>query len=232
MRTVGFMIVFFFTLGPKESYGQYLKNKFDVSATVGRGLALGSTKIRDGEFKAPSLFNNFRDINRISIRITSSLKDEIRIGVSWQSYTMSGWRLSSGESIYSNSKVSINSIGPLVRYTFPIQLNNNDINFRVYGIINPAIDFNSTTIGTGSITNTSNPLLSPNEIKSNGSSLSATLIVGSAIRLNQKIEIMMESGFYHSFYSAPVSLDETVTLFHLNIGVNFKLIKNKRYYLP
>ena len=42
----------------------------------------------------------------------------------------------------------------------------------------------------------------------------------------------MESGFYHSFYSAPVSLDETVTLFHLNIGVNFKLIKNKRYYLP
>lgn len=223
---IGLMAIF----GHHNLTAQFVGNKFEVNVSYGIVSPLETKDIIEGGFITPSLFRNFSEINGFSISGSFNYHSNYSIGVEWGKTEFNNW-INAESIFFVNSTASLASIGPLVKLHTKFKQTGVQNKIELYTKIYPYLVFINTSIPKENVfiiepSNDLNPIL-----QSNYSSFGARISFGSTYTISQNIDIHFEIGGSYTKLESHFYSDKQLLLINTTVGVAFKLVKNKRYYL-
>jgi len=208
---------------------QVIDNKVNIYAEYIIGIFHGKELIEEKNFIYPSLYNNLKDIDGISLKWLYKNHQHISLGINVILLQASNWEYT-GHSEYHGSKIKMQSISPTIQFHSKFSETNIFNRGRVFIEIGPTVGLSKLTL--------SNPLFDiQNEkdavsipMKSNDIFYGLTGNVGLEWAITQLIGIYITYSLQFNWVTSKLYNDNQFTSSQLGIGIIMKFKKDKRYF--
>lgn len=230
MKKIVLLVGLMSGFGHHNLTAQFIGNKFEVNVSYGIVSPLETKDIIEGGFITPSLFRNFSEINGFSISGSFNYNSNYSMGVEWGKTEFNNW-VNDKSVFFVNSTASLASVGPLLKLHTKFKQTGIQNKVELYTRIYPYLVFINTLIPKENvfITEPSNDL--DPILQSNYSSFGTRISVGSTYAISQNIDLNFEIGGSYTKLESHLYNDKQLLSINTNVGVAFKLVKNKKYYL-
>jgi hypothetical protein len=209
-------------------FSQFINSRLNVYFSSGYSKTQGNTTVDEEGFITPSLFNNFKSGKNFALAANYKLFAFIGTGVLIRNTSFSGWEMSSGENLYTNSKAGITSIGAILKLGTPATNEGLFNKFTAsiqciptYNMVNVKLD---KSIFSGSVSDTEDYL------NSRTSSIGAEAIIQLEYSIHRNAGIFVHAGLSYVQLKSIFYNDPGVIYFNTGLGAFLRLSKDKHFY--
>jgi hypothetical protein len=231
MKRILLLICLFAIYGHSELKAQFINNKININVSYGLITTLGPKDVNEESFITPSLYIGYENAFSVNVRGVYTFRPNISLGMEWSKLEFSNWSYNE-EQVYQNASSSISNIGPVIKLHTKFKQVGIGNRVEGYTIVLPYIAFISTFIPQENLFSIDPPVQEPNSIlESNTHSLGIKISIGGAYSVSQNIDFFVESGVSYTSISSQLYNDKRLLSLNTNLGVVFKFLRNRRYYL-
>jgi len=226
MKTIVTLILFL-ALSNLTIYSQLINNKLDICFSAGISSPIGDKLVNEAGYITPSLFNNFGNGFNMQLKSTYKLFSYLDIGLQLKNTRLKGWNNADSTGIYKDANVKIRSVGAVFKigtklagYGFFNRFGASLSIVPTYNFVSVKLDQSIFEVVSGT---------SDNLLKSKVSSIGADCIVNMKYSVNQRYAFFAEFGMSYLPVKSALYNDSRVLLLNADMGVSFKLMKDKHF---
>lgn len=226
-RTILMITVVFFFTCIRLCNGQMTDNRMNISAGYHRGAFHGNSSVQNGSFLYPAFYSNLANLNGIWMKAFYKAGVYISPGLKIDGSNASGWKYDNNPE-YSTASVGLFSIAPVLQFHTRHFHKGFFNRGKIFAEISPAIGISGFTSSdevfqVRGVQEISTPVESKDFFYGiSGSS-------GVEWSLSQATGIMMSYSLHHNRVSSILYSEKYFTAWQLNIGIVFKLKKDKYF---
>jgi len=211
-----------------HSYGQILQNRVDISLHYVYSDLKGDGIIAEGDFRLPSLYNNFKNITAYSIQGNYKFLKHIGVGLEWMKKSFRDWDLN-GSSLYFRSSSDIRST--VLVLNINSGLGSQNILNRLQLFADVGISYDVTDVNlVVDVYRVDNTADNPSGLSSKTDSFGHFIRVGVSYTIYQRLALSIKFGKQKTKLDSRLHNDRELISTDLSFGAVFRIAQLKRFY--